>query len=970
MKFLIVAALALPGAAATVVKQHRSLRVDRLFVSGDRAAGGKGYVIPEGYFDGPKLQELPCGQTMVVTSSDTKDVKCNSACPYIVQDKTDEAHCSFQCVPANQCSTMNPKTPIADTLEEGQMVCRSPMVQFCKEYMMDGTDTCTKCNSAYTLGADGQCHYSYMWVIYGVAGLLFLVWLFVVFWIADMKARPALNQEGIEGALAFRSRSKLHYTNEEGQRVLFPMDTNLCRTQVAGPGIVLHFNFQAMVIVWALGIALIWIAMGNFIDGDLFVLGRRRFGTPRENCILVMWGYETQQRLMWTKVYFLVFAYLFTFIGSILNSVRQLRIFQIMDADTKTMKDYVAIVEGLPEIPGTDNPEDEIKDVLEKKTGADIVGCTIAWAYFEQQEVVDGILEWDIDQGEKQHLGADSARAYEDQKKNMPFHRRHLYTLESSIFDGEEFDESQCEGSKVKKMVEEMTSTDCAFVVFNTEHDRDVCCEKLEEEGFVYRGNQCTIRTIINEPDTIKWQNFGHTGAEQMANLFKGFGAIFLALCTWTIVFYLPYAYSIVGFNYDNGQQPGPIYAISFTMVVVAGNAIMYEVCAEVADGVGLRYQDNREALYMVLYTVACMFNVLLDFVTTYYMALMISSELGFRTYEGVKIRDIDQFTVQFETFAMQRMLAENTFAYCFPGTFLVPFVLEPMITIVVPLKLAEWVVRSHPELIGHQADMLLCSFPMDLGRYADILLNVFLGCLIFYFPGGKTHILFLGMVVSHIWIYGFDHCKVLRAIPTCNFASLDVDWWAQAMCAPVAAMILSCLVFKANCQDYGYCVKSNSILIYTSAAFVGHMILHLVCLQYLVPIMGKVMPEDHFENQTYKETATKIACSWFNANPIHCLRSQFLHKDNPHCRFCFMGKEHQLNQNEKIHCYFKAEAAEVENYGLAAEVAVEKTVNKAKNSLLKLLKSRDKSKLEGLVANAKKATGGDSPKAGASSSK
>jgi hypothetical protein len=958
MKFLVAAALALPGAAATVVKQHRSLRVDKL----NSSVGGNGYVDMIPGWDGPKLKELPCGQTMVVTSQDTKDVQCNSACPYIVQDKTDDAHCSFQCVPANMCSSMNPKTPIADTLEEGQMVCRSPMVQFCKEYAMDGTDTCTKCNSAYSLGADGQCHYSYMWVIYGVAGLLFLVWLFVCFWIADLKARPALNHAGIEAALAFRSRSKLHYTNEEGARVLFPMDTNLCRTQVAGPGMLLHFNFQVMVIVWALGIAGVWIAMGNFIDGDLFLLGRRRFGTPRENCILVQWGYETQQRLMWTKIYFLVFAYLFTFIGTILHSVRQLRIFQIMDADTKTMKDYVALVEGLPEIPGTENPEDEIKNILEKKCpDCSIIGVSIAWEYYEQQELVDGILEWDIDQGEKQHLGEASARAYEDQKKEFPFHRKQLYALESAIFDGEEFDESQCEEAKVKKMVEEMSSTDCAFVVFNTEHDRDICTEKLEEEGFSYRGNQCTIRTIINEPDTIKWQNFGHTGAEQMGRLFKGFGAIFLALCTWTIVFYLPYAYSIVGFNYDNGQQPGPIYSIAFTMVVVIGNAIMYEVCAEVADGVGLRYQDNREALYMILYTVACMFNVLLDFVTTYYMALMICSELGFRTYHGVKIRDIDQFTVQFETYALQRMLAENTFAYCFPGTFLVPFVLEPVITIIAPLKLAEWVVRSHPEIIGHQADMLLCSFPMDLGRYADILLNVFLGCLIFYFPGGKTHILFLGMVISHVWIYGFDHCKVLRAIPQCNYASMDVDWWSQAMCAPVAAMILSCLVFKANCQDYGYCVRSNDILIYCTAAFVAHLVLHLLCLQYLVPLMGKVMPEDHFENVEYKETASKIACSWFNANPIHCLRSQFLHKHEPHCRFCFMGKEHQLHENPKIHCYFKASAAEVEDYGtkgFEANVKAVQTVNKAKNSLLKLIKSKDKSKLEGLVSDAKKATG------------
>ena len=42
---------------------------------------------------------------------------------------------------------------------------------------------------------------------------------------------------------------------------------------------------------------------------------------------------------------------------------------------------------------------------------------------------------------------------------------------------------------------------------------------------------------------------------------------------------------------------------MSFSMVVVAGNQIMYEVCARISDAVGFRFQDHREACYMILYT-------------------------------------------------------------------------------------------------------------------------------------------------------------------------------------------------------------------------------------------------------------------------------------------------------------------------------------------------------------------------------
>jgi len=343
----------------------------------------------------------------------------------------------------------------------------------------------------------------------------------------------------------------------------------------------------------------------------------------------------------------------------------------------------------------------------------------------------------------------------------------------------------------------------------------------------------------------------------------------------------------------------------------------MYQVCAEVADNVGLRFKDSREAAYMILYLMACLLNVALDFVTTYFMALQISSELGFHTYGGVKLKDIRSFTHQFESYAVQRVMAENAFSYAFPSTFLIPFLLEPVVTIVAPLMLAEWVVRSHPEIMGHCAHMLLCNSPMELGRYADILLNVLLGILFLYFPGGNTHILFIGLCVSHVWIYCFDHYKVLRVIPNCQFSSMDVDWWCQAMCAPVTGLLLSVLAFKANCQGYGYCLHGLPLVLACGAAFVVHATVHMLLLIYVVPLLGKIRPEDHMSEVTYAHVARSLACSWFNANPINCLRSQFFYEHKPYCRYCFAGKEHLLDENHEIGCFFKDEAAEAEDFGL-----------------------------------------------------
>lgn len=65
----------------------------------------------------------------------------------------------------------------------------------------------------------------------------------------------------------------------------------------------------------------------------------------------------------------------------------------------------------------------------------------------------------------------------------------------------------------------------------------------------------------------------------------------------------------------------------------------------------------------------------------------------------------------------------------------------------------------------------------------------------------------------------------------------------------------------------------------------------------------------------TFKDVAQVMPCSWLTTNLVHCLRSKFVYKHNPSCRFWFSGKEHMLEVNEKIGCYFSDEIAESEDF-------------------------------------------------------
>ena len=110
-------------------------------------------------------------------------------------------------------------------------------------------------------------------------------------------------------------------------------------------------------------------------------------------------------------------------------------------------------------------------------------------------------------------------------------------------------------------------------------------------------------------------------------------------------VFYGPYAYYVMTFNYENGRQPGFVVGVIFSVIVVVGNVIMNEVCGLISDWVGFRFRDVREAGYMILYTAACYFNVALDFITIYSTAEKVMEGLDSRTYFGVPLQDVPSFT-------------------------------------------------------------------------------------------------------------------------------------------------------------------------------------------------------------------------------------------------------------------------------------------------------------------------------------
>lgn len=930
-------------------------------------------------------QVTVCGVIIPINSSSNVKEACPPECP-LWAEAAGDTHCSFQCTgnSIKACTALDPAAPIPD-MELG--ICRSCMVYGCKECASDGSDRCAKCSPGFSRSRrDGTCMSKavYLWI--GVFSILGVLVLLVVAWIIDLAWRSVVNEVGLRQGLAFRSRSKLQMPQsysrtitpnpEEIQRhnqcsargeqtflkepagptarSRWPLNTNLCTAKVAGAGLMLHFNFQFVVIGWAAGIALAWTLLAAFVDIDFLILGTKSATTPRENCVVVAWGFVTQRRLMGAKVRFLLALYIISFVLAIAHSVRQLRIFQKYDDEETTHKDFCALCTGLPPIKGNERVEDELKKCMEAATGQTVVGVSVCWDFKDDEPTLMGIIENDLSEREcltptvtdmetevnepdsgpiRQVLemvenvflspvtqriltkGRRKLRIYRRARAALSLSARSMTTNNLSLKKKKKVgrDNGSLEVN-VSETLGNLQTAGQAYVVFHTESSRNAavtCAQRTA--GIQFRDAVLHLQAARYEPISVVWRNCTNETALSKICRFIGCVALLLAaLAAWVCVFYLPYAYFAMSFSYSYGQEPGFIEGMAFSMIVVGGNAIMYIVCSEIADSMRFPTVDAREVCYMLLYCFACIFNVILDLAVTYLVVYRMMVAQNMHTAQAKPLAEIESNTELFSTYAMQKYVGYSLLTYAFPATFLIPFLLEPIITIYLPFKIMSCIIRTKPRLRGCQAQNFLGSTPMDLSRYGDILVNVMLAVLILFFPGGFTLPMFAGLALSNCWIYAMDHYRVVRSVPYCEFAGMAVDWCSQWLLAFPCGFILSCTIYKFYVQtDMG--IQGMNMISLCTVAFLVHITVHTLILVGIVPLFGR--REKPPSRRTYRQCSRRIACSWFSANPVHCLRSSFVYNHYPPCDFCVPGKEHLMRVNEEIGMHFADGAMPVEDF-------------------------------------------------------
>eukprot|EP00931_Biecheleriopsis_adriatica_P016003 TRINITY_DN11951_c0_g1_i4.p1 TRINITY_DN11951_c0_g1~~TRINITY_DN11951_c0_g1_i4.p1 ORF type:complete len:1101 (+),score=168.31 TRINITY_DN11951_c0_g1_i4:81-3383(+) len=340
-----------------------------------------------------------------------------------------------------------------------------------------------------------------------------------------------------------------------------------------------------------------------------------------------------------------------------------------------------------------------------------------------------------------------------------------------------------------------LTSTPYAWVVFGTEQARDAALEA----NISFRGEDLTLETWAAEPQSVLWENFGIPRDEVKYRILRSVGFITTCLLAWACVLYLPYGAYLSSFSYENGDAPSAIVGQALSAFLLLGNIILYNVCSEASVRVGFLLFEDKESLYTITYTIAVMVNIILDCAVNGFVSYQMAVSSRSRTYDGKLIAELEDFPHIFQSFEVQRQLGMQFWTYLWPWMFFVPFLGEMIFANQVPLHLARLVVRTFPHIRDYQAQRTLqILVPMDAGRYADVLLNICVATLVFFMPSGYIAGIFITLVASHIFIFCFDHYRVLRCVPSFTLSSSAIDDFVGYMCMIPCVVILLALVFES----------------------------------------------------------------------------------------------------------------------------------------------------------------------------
>jgi hypothetical protein len=909
----------------------------------------------------------------VFPAPETAVIECPEECPLMRFHPTELCH--FRCISEEKCATY----PGVVNLTEGYCrVCTVPGCKRCDTY----EQICKECSEGFTL-SDGQCLSKSVWkwnlllAVMGVLGVLVLVY------VVHLACRPVVSQNALDWGLEHRSKSKAR--QDTGSHDLYDLNLSLADTvtSAGGIGAALHFSWQRMTLLWSAVVTVAFMGVvayhGRLNIEDVF--GHPTHDEAEGTCSerLDPLSQDNAELLRIDILWLTGLVYVVSSVGAVLWSWWQQRKFIQYDESTTDMRDYAVTCRGFPEEAEedlarspTDKLEEEYKEFFKSTWGECVIGVSIAWNMDGSEDHVKRAVADVVHDFVRQHKAdnpEDSAAEHyytsrgstRSHSKDLPHSRATclcgpLVEAIDGLWWGEvppcmqsshqEESDSEAMGEKLEvEFLRRLKTTGSCFVVLRTHRDMDACRQKPLPK---FRGtHDIEVFEALGGAETVLWDGFATTDAERCWLAFIGVVQILLIVGLWTLCFWGPYTLYILSWGGVAGMSQGEGHiGMVVGLLITVGNQIVYAACGVISENAKYACRDMRDSYYTGLYTGAVLVNTILDI---WLVSIMAS---GWQRDAAADPNAIVRNP------SIQHALFDQFIFYLWPCTLLLPFLLEPLVLNVGPYYLASWLVRSRPACSKQEAEECLVPPPFDLNRYGDNLINILMVAMFFLLTGVTIWWIFLMLTVSLWAVFAWDCYRFKRGTMRTHFATQDIDILANYMMAFPCAVLASGFVFKArggqgmvaDWDPHSFLTSHGELWMEVGLAFFAHIVLHWLLLALVVPrcLAHPVEDADYGEGPMdlipYETTAEKFCCNWFNANPVHCLRSRYLYRHEPPHVFYQPGREYLHKKNSRpedqdaLIIYeasdFVEEEGIMEDMGHALKRGTEEAIQEGKNRI------------------------------------
>jgi len=887
---------------------------------------------------GSKLREFQLKMTSgspqckhkVKRPSSVGAMECPWDCAYVRPDPT--RLCFFACVAKEDCDNRDPLVSYANPRT---MTCEACLAPGCQTCGADAHD-CLECEEGLDMVPGEGCLPSARrsWKIaYSIAGVLIVIFLWYVFWLTR---RENVNDVALLKAYQFRSFSKNRDPCQDHQ--LFRFSTDLRNTRVSGVGVMLHFEWQRAVLIWVACLAFLMIVLAYVAGGETDSLAMLPSEKGALDACAEAGKKAKRQNRAFEEYFFLVVlaVYIFSFVGAIWFAIRQRRKTEDAFEGVDTMQDFAVLAKGFPKETGDKDLESEYTEFFKKAFPDDtVIGVSIVWdtwsSDFAPKESIDRIMNG-LDRAADGHetqrgIQRSKTQSVEDDpgKRSCAKSCDWKFSIIDSFFIGFNcgtespdisgempVDEKKEAEEATLKSLQQLQTTGEAFVVFG---NKKMCVDAVSSQDV--NGNlkfrdehDIKLRNERREPDGVLWDNFGCSPEKFYLRILGCIVGLLVGIVVWGFTFYYPYAHYVLSYSRISGMSQGSfVQGTMLGLVIVVGNQIIYLLCQVFSERAGFRYKGMLDRFYVTTYTFAIFINICLDLWTVLGLAY------GYQTDSALAVAE-ENSVIGTKALAkhptLQHALYVQMLAYLYPGTLLIPFLIEPLMLGVIPFYLGTWLVRSNKRVGIQGAEECLACVPYDLSRYGDILINIELCILVFFLASVEMWQIMCFLLISCLIINIWDRYRVLRVTQRTFFGTSEMDETMSMMASFPCAMLASCVVFRA------YGVGQNDFLpeeatehlnrytVWYAMIGVGclHIVLHLVILRFVVPRFVKAHEcVEHHEG--YAKCSERLPCNWFNANPVQCLRSKYIKNDSPICVPYQIGREYLLQKNAAIGCHY-----------------------------------------------------------------